>query len=50
MHPMFPIPAPPGTPPWVGVLFGLAAIASVVVVVLLAVRNWPRDNDDDDPR
>jgi hypothetical protein len=45
--PSFPIPAPPGTPPWVNVLFGLAAIASVVVVVLLTVRNWPRDRDDD---
>ena len=43
----FPIPAPPGTPPWVTVLFGLAAIAGTVVVILLAVRNWPRDRDDD---
>ena len=46
----FPIPAPPGTPPWVNVLFGLAAITSVVVVILLAVRNWPRDGGGDDPR
>ncbi len=43
----FPIPAPPGTPPWLGVLFGLAAIVGTVVVILLAVRNWPRDHDDD---
>ena len=43
----FPIPAPPGTPPWVNVLFGLAAIAGVVVVILLAMRNWPRDRDGD---
>ena len=46
--PAFPIPAPPGTPSWVGVLFGLAAVAGLVVVVLLAVRSWPRDGDDDD--
>lgn len=43
----FPIPAPPGTPPWVNVLFGLAAIAGTVVVILLAVRSWPRNHDDD---
>jgi hypothetical protein len=43
----FPIPAPPGTPWWVNILFGLAAIATVVVVVVLAVRGWPRDGDDD---
>ena len=43
----FPIPAPPGTPQWVSLLFGLAAIASVVVVILLAIRNWPRDRDGD---
>ncbi len=47
-HLAFPIPAPPGTPAWVNVLFGLAAIASVVVVILLAIRNWPRNDDRDD--
>ncbi|MFC0682268.1 hypothetical protein ACFFGH_30940 [Lysobacter korlensis] len=48
MQPMFPIPAPPGTPPWVGGLFVLAAVATVVVLILQAVRYFRSNRDDDD--
>jgi hypothetical protein len=47
MHPLFPIPAPPGTPSWVNVLFLLAAVTGVVVVVWQAVRYF-RNSDDDE--
>lgn len=46
----FPIPAPPGTPPWVGVLFGLAAIAGFAVIVWQAVRYFRDSNGDSDDR
>ena len=45
--PSFPIPAPPGTPPWINVLFGLAAVTVVVVLIWQAVRFF-RDNKNDD--
>jgi hypothetical protein len=44
--PLFPIPAPPGTPPWINVIFGLAAITVFVVIVWQAVRYF-RDHRDD---
>lgn len=43
----FPIPAPPGTPPIVGILFGIAALAGFVVLVWRAVQYF-RDDDPDD--
>jgi hypothetical protein len=46
MLPLFPIPAPPGTPPWINVIFGLAAIAVFVVIIWQAVRYF-RDHRDD---
>ncbi|MHA6669045.1 hypothetical protein ACX3O0_09265 [Homoserinimonas sp. A447] len=46
MLPLFPIPAPPGTPPWINVVFGLAAITVFVVIVWQAVRYF-RDHRDD---
>jgi uncharacterized membrane protein YccC len=50
--PAFPIPAPPGTPPWINILFGLAAIATVAVLVWQAVRFFRDDRNDrgDDDR
>jgi hypothetical protein len=50
MHPLFPIPAPPGTPPWVNVLFALAAVTGVVVLIWQAVRYFRDNRDDDDSR
>jgi hypothetical protein len=44
--PSFPIPAPEGTPPWINVIFGLAAITVFVVIVWQAVRYF-RDHRDD---
>ena len=50
----FPIPVPAGTPPIVGVLFGIAAIVGFVVLVWRAVRYFresdrgSRDGDGDD--
>lgn len=47
MLPLFPIPAPPGTPPWVGILFLIGAAATFVVLIWQAVR-YLRAKDDDD--
>jgi hypothetical protein len=44
--PLFPIPAPAGTPPWINVIFALAATAGFVVVVWQVVRYF-RDRGDD---
>ncbi|MEX1077734.1 MAG: hypothetical protein WED09_01320 [Homoserinimonas sp.] len=44
--PLFPIPAPEGTPPWINVIFGIAAITVFVVIVWQAVRYF-RDHRDD---
>ncbi|PJJ71552.1 hypothetical protein CLV46_1101 [Diaminobutyricimonas aerilata] len=49
MLPFFPIPVQGDVPPWVLVLFGIAAITGFVVLVYQAVR-WFRDNRDDDDR
>ena len=49
----FPIPAPPGTPAWVNVLFALAAVTTVVVLIWQAVRYFrqhPSNDDDGDDR
>ncbi len=46
MHPSFPIPAPPDTPPWVAVLFALAALAGFVVLVWQAVLYFRQADDD----
>lgn len=43
----FPIPAPAGTPPFVGVLFAIAATVGFVVLVWRVVR-YLRDSNDDD--
>jgi len=43
----FPIPAPPGTPPIVGILFGIAAIAGFLVLIWQAVRYFRDDRNDD---
>lgn len=45
----FPIPAPAGTPPWVGILFLLAGAATFAVLVWQAVRYF-RENGDEQPR
>jgi hypothetical protein len=45
--PLFPIPAPAGTPAWVAVLFGIAAITGFVVLIWQAVRYF-RDHRDDE--
>jgi len=42
----FPIPAPEGTPAWVGLLFLAAAATGVVVLILQAVRYFRNDRDD----
>lgn len=44
----FPIPAPAGTPPWVGILFLLAGATTFAVLVWQAVRYF-RDNGDEKP-
>ncbi len=46
----FPIPVPEGTPPIVGILFGIAAIAGFVVLVWQAVRYFRNAQDDDGRR
>lgn len=45
----FPIPVPGDVPPWLSVLFGLAALAGFAVLVLQTLR-WFRANRDDDER
>ncbi len=45
--PLFPIPAPAGTPAWVAVLFGIAAITGFVVLIWQAVRYFRNHRDDD---
>jgi hypothetical protein len=45
--PLLPIPADGSLPPWVGVLFGIAALAGVIALVVQVVR-YIRRNDDDD--
>ncbi len=44
----FPIPVPPGTPPIVGILFGIAAIAGFLVLIWQAVRYFRNDRDAGD--
>lgn len=46
---LFPIPAPPGTPWWVGLLFVAAGLTTFAVLVWQAVRYF-RDNPADDGR
>lgn len=48
MHLAFPIPAPPGTPPWIGVLFALAGLTWVGVLIWQTVRYFRNHRDDDD--
>lgn len=50
--PLLPIPVPSDWQPWAGVLLGLVAVASTVVVIALAVRalRGMRDDDSDEPR
>lgn len=43
----FPIPVPGGAPPWVAALFGIAALAGFVVLVLQTVRYFRRNRDDE---
>jgi hypothetical protein len=48
----FPVPAPAGTPPWVGVIFLAGGAVIVAVLVMQTVRAFrdhddaPRDEDD----
>ncbi len=44
----FPIPAPPGTPPIVGILFGIAALVGFAVLIWQAVRYFRNDRDAGD--
>ena len=44
----FPIPVPPGTPPIIGILFGIAAIVGFAVLIWQAVRYFRTDRDADD--
>jgi len=44
----FPIPVPPGTPPIIGILFGIAAIVGFAVLIWQAVRYFRNDRDADD--
>lgn len=44
----FPIPVPEGTPPFVGILFGIAAIVGFVVLIWRVVRYFRDEPDDDD--
>jgi threonine/homoserine/homoserine lactone efflux protein len=44
----FPIPVPPGTPPIIGILFGIAAIVGFAVLIWQAVRYFRSDRDADD--
>jgi hypothetical protein len=44
----FPIPAPPGTPPFVGILFGIAAIVGFVVLIWRVVQYFRDDRDSGD--
>jgi hypothetical protein len=46
----FPIPVPEGTPPIVGVLFGIAAITGFIVLIWQAVRYFRNERDDGDKR
>jgi hypothetical protein len=43
----FPIPVPPGTPPIIGILFGIAAIVGFAVLIWQAVRYFRNDRDAD---
>lgn len=44
--PLFPIPVPEGTPAWINVVFGLAAVTVFVVIVWQAVRYFRNHRDD----
>lgn len=44
----FPIPVPEGTPPIVGILFGIAAIVGFVVLIWRVVRYLRDDRDSGD--
>ena len=44
--PLFPIPAPAGTPAWINVVFAIAGITVFVVIIWQAVRYF-RDHRDD---
>jgi hypothetical protein len=44
----FPIPVPEGTPPIIGVLFGIAAIAGFAVLIWQAVRYFRSERDEND--
>jgi hypothetical protein len=43
----FPIPVPPGTPSWIGLLF-IAASATVFVVLIWQAVRYFRNNRDED--
>jgi hypothetical protein len=42
----YPIPVPPGTPGWIGVLLVIGAAAVFVVLVWQAVRYFRNSHDD----
>ena len=43
-----PIPVPPGTPSWIGIVFVIGAVAVFTVLVWQTVRYFRAHRDDDD--
>lgn len=42
---MMPIPVPPGTPSWIGVVFVVAGLAFLIVLIWQAVRYFRGHRD-----
>lgn len=45
--PLFPIPAPAGTPPWVGIVFVLMALSGFAVLLWRVVQYFRNDDDSE---